>query len=131
MGTYFNSPHSPKPALWPPVTMTRMSLRAGGKFATIRIQPHRQVKLDLQRLFSRSMSIEFTEPKPPPPRSRGRRMMLVVLAGVLAIVGTLAGGYYFATRPVALRIAVGPPNSDDLRVVQALTQAFAQSHSYI
>ena len=31
-----------------------------------------------------------------------------MLAGLLAIVGTLAGGYYFAMRPVTLRIAVGP-----------------------
>jgi len=58
-------------------------------------------------------------------------MIFIVLAGVLAIIGTLAAGYYFAMRPVTLRIAVGPPNSDDLRVVQALTQAFAQSHSQI
>jgi TRAP transporter TAXI family solute receptor len=57
--------------------------------------------------------------------------MFIMLAGVLAIVGTLAGGYYFAVRPVTLRIAVGPANSDDLRVVQALTQAFAQTHSHI
>ena len=57
--------------------------------------------------------------------------MFIMLAGVLAIVGALAGGYYFAMRPVALRIAVGPANSDDLRVVQALTQAFAQAHSPI
>jgi TRAP transporter TAXI family solute receptor len=57
--------------------------------------------------------------------------MFVVLAGVLAIVGTLAGAYYFAMRPVTLRVAVGPASSDDLRVVQALTQAFAQAHSQI
>ena len=57
--------------------------------------------------------------------------MFVVLAGVLAIIGTLAGAYYFAMRPVTLRIAVGPANSDDLKVVQALTQAFAQAHSQI
>jgi len=57
--------------------------------------------------------------------------MFLMLAGVLAIIGALAGGYYFETRPVTLRIAVGPPNSDDLRVVQALTQAFAQAHSHI
>lgn len=57
--------------------------------------------------------------------------MFIVLAGVLAIIGTLAGAYYFAMRPVTLRIAVGPANSDDLRVVQALTQAFAQAHSQI
>jgi TRAP transporter TAXI family solute receptor len=47
-----------------------------------------------------------------------------MLAGVLAIIGALAGGYYFAMRPVTLRIAVGPANSDDLKVVQNLAQAF-------
>jgi TRAP transporter TAXI family solute receptor len=64
-------------------------------------------------------------PVPPSPRSAKRKMMFVSLAGVLAIVGTLAGAYYFAMRPVALRIAVGPANSDDLKLVQKLTQAFA------
>ncbi len=57
--------------------------------------------------------------------------MFVVLAATLAIIGTLAGGYYFAARPVALRIAVGPANSDDLKVVQALAQGFAQARSQI
>ncbi|HEX9468278.1 MAG TPA: ABC transporter substrate-binding protein, partial [Bradyrhizobium sp.] len=57
--------------------------------------------------------------------------MFVTLAGVLAIVGTLAGAYYFAMRPVALRIAVGPANSDDVKLVQTLAQAFAQTHSYV
>ncbi|MET3220799.1 TRAP transporter TAXI family solute receptor [Bradyrhizobium japonicum] len=31
----------------------------------------------------------------------------------------------------ALKIAVGPPNSDDIKVVQALTQAFSQNKSYV
>jgi TRAP transporter TAXI family solute receptor len=76
--------------------------------------------------------LELNEPaKPPSPRSAKRSILFVVLAAILAIVGSLAGGYYFAMRPVTLRIAVGPANSDDLRVVQALTQAFAQSHSQI
>jgi len=57
--------------------------------------------------------------------------MFITLAGILAIVGSLAGGYYFASRPVTLRIAVGPANSDDVKVVQALTQAFNQTHSHI
>jgi TRAP transporter TAXI family solute receptor len=52
-------------------------------------------------------------------------MTLILLAAVLAIVGITAGSYYFAMRPVTLRIAVGPQNSDDVKVVQALTQAFA------
>ena len=50
--------------------------------------------------------------------------MFVSLAGALAIFGALAAGYYFAMRPVSLRIAVGPANSDDIKVVQTLAQAF-------
>lgn len=57
--------------------------------------------------------------------------MLATLAGLLALFGMLAGVYYFAMRPVTLRIAVGPANSDDLKVVQALTQAFTQAHSHV
>ncbi|MGA8897898.1 TAXI family TRAP transporter solute-binding subunit [Bradyrhizobium sp.] len=57
--------------------------------------------------------------------------MFIVLAGVLAIIGIVTAGYYFAVRPVALRIAVGPAGSDDLKVVQALSQAFVQAHSQI
>ena len=54
--------------------------------------------------------------------------MLITLAGTLALVGAVASAYYFAMRPVTLRIAVGPPNSDDVKVVQTLTQSFAHSH---
>src|SRR3954453_8380735 len=64
------------------------------------------------------------KPIPPSPRSAKRRLTFVTLAGVLAIVGALVAGYYFAMRPVTLRIAVGPANGDDLKVVQNLTQAF-------
>jgi TRAP transporter TAXI family solute receptor len=56
---------------------------------------------------------------------------LVTIAGVLAIIGTLAAGYYFAVRPVTLKIAVGPANSDDIKLVQRLTQAFVQNKSYV
>ena len=65
-------------------------------------------------------------------RSARRRLTFVLLAGALAIIGTLASGYYFAMRPVTLRIAVGPANSDDLRVVQVLAQALNnQPHSLV
>jgi TRAP transporter TAXI family solute receptor len=64
-----------------------------------------------------------------PPTRRG--FALIVLAAVLAMIGALAAGYYFAMRPVTLRIAVGPPNSDDLKVVHALSQAFLTAHSQI
>ena len=55
----------------------------------------------------------------------------MVLVGILTLIGLSGAGYYYAVRPVILRIAVGPPNSDDLRVVQALSQAFLTSHSQI
>lgn len=65
------------------------------------------------------------KPTPPlSPRPAKRRVIFVTLAGVLAIVGALVAAYYFAMRPVTLRVAVGPANSDDLKVVQNLTQAF-------
>src|ERR1700704_3141943 len=86
------------------------------------------MKLNLKRLFARSMTGGpdlVGPPVPPSPRSAKRMMMFITLAGILAIVGTLAGAYYFAMRPVVLRIAVGPANSDDLKLVQKLTQAFA------
>jgi TRAP transporter TAXI family solute receptor len=92
------------------------------------------MKLDLKRLFARSMTggLDLAGPPPAPsPRSAKRKIMFVTLAGILAVVGALAGGYYFEMRPVTLRIAVGPANSDDLKVVQALTQAFVQAHSQI
>lgn len=92
------------------------------------------MKLSLKRLFGRSMSggLDLAEaPSPPSPRSAARKTALVSLALVLAIVGALAGGYYFAMRPVTLKVAVGPTNSDDVKVVQALTQAFAQSKALV
>src|ERR1700737_1268932 len=85
-----------------------------------------QTEIEPQTIVSRAMT-EGPDPvepiAPPSPRSARRRLTFVMLAGVLAIVGALAAGYYFAMRPVTLRIAVGPPNSDDLKVVQALAQA--------
>lgn len=92
------------------------------------------MKLSLKRLFGRSMtggSNLAEAPSPPSPRSAARKTALVTLALVLAIVGALAGGYYFAMRPVTLKIAVGPANSDDLKVVQTLTQAFVQSKGFV
>jgi TRAP transporter TAXI family solute receptor len=90
--------------------------------------------LDLKRLFARSMTDGpdlVGPPRAPSPRSARRKLMFVTLAGILAVVGTLAASYYFAIRPETLRIAVGPANSDDIKVVQALTQAFTQARSQI
>ena len=67
------------------------------------------MNLNLQRMFARSMTGDpelVGPPAPPSPRSAKRKMMLITLAGILAVVGALAGAYYFAMRPVSLRIAV-------------------------
>ena len=92
------------------------------------------MNLNLKRLFARSMTggLDPTAPpSPPAPGSARQKAMLITLAGVLAIVGVLVGSYYFAMRPVTLRIAVGPAGSDDVKVMQTLTQAFAQTHGYV
>ena len=68
---------------------------------------------------------------PPVTRSSVRGIWLLALAAVLAIIGAVAGTYYYFERPVVLKIAVGPANSDDLKVVQTLTQAFAQHRNYV
>ncbi len=79
-----------------------------------------------------SGAVGLVEPQArPSPRPAQRRMMFIMLATILAVAGTTAGIYYFATRPETLRFAVGPANSDDVRVVQALTQAFVQSRGQI
>jgi TRAP transporter TAXI family solute receptor len=80
------------------------------------------------------MTEGFESAGPPVPStslSAVRKATFIALAAVLAIVGLLAGAYYFEMRPVALKIAVGPANSDDVKVVLALTQAFVQNRAYV
>jgi len=86
------------------------------------------MNLSLKQLFSRSIEDGPDVVRPPSPRSAKRKMLLITLAGTLALVGAVSSAYYFAMRPVILRIAVGPQSSDDLKVVQTLTQSFAHSH---
>jgi TRAP transporter TAXI family solute receptor len=61
------------------------------------------------------------------PRARRRkRSLLLLLAAGLFIFAAVAGASFLLLRPVTLRIAVGPPGSDDQKLVQALAQAFAR-----
>jgi TRAP transporter TAXI family solute receptor len=65
-------------------------------------------------------------------RRRKRRISaLLVLAAGLLLFATAAGGLYWALRPTILKIAVGPPNSDDLKLIQALGQTFARDQSSV
>src|SRR5437764_14498623 len=89
------------------------------------------MKPSVKRLFARSMTggLDLVEPPATPSlRSSARRAMLITLAGLLAIVGALAGGHYFAMRPVSLRIPGGPASRDDGKLVPAPTPAFTQAH---
>lgn len=54
----------------------------------------------------------------------------ILLAGVL-IFAAAAGALYVALQPVTLRIAVGPPGSDDQRLIQALAQTFSRERSAV
>jgi TRAP transporter TAXI family solute receptor len=53
----------------------------------------------------------------------------LVLAAGLLIFSAIAGAGFLILRPSTLRIAVGPPGSDDHKLVQALAQSFASDGS--
>jgi TRAP transporter TAXI family solute receptor len=61
-------------------------------------------------------------------RKRKSFALLVLVAGIL-LFGAAAGTLYYALRPITLRIAVGPPGSDDHRLIHALAQTFAREAS--
>src|ERR1700687_4236718 len=64
-------------------------------------------------------------------RRKRRNSLLLLLAAGLLLFGAAAGALYYALRPVTLRIAVGPPASDDQKLIQAMAQAFARDRSAI
>src|SRR4051794_3633966 len=64
-------------------------------------------------------------------RRNNRLSALLVLAAGLLLFAAAGAGLYLVLRPVTLRIAVGPPGSDDQKLVQALAQAFARDKSHV
>jgi TRAP transporter TAXI family solute receptor len=65
-------------------------------------------------------------------RRRKRRISaLLVFAAGLLLFAAAAGGLYWALRPVTLKIAVGPPGSDDQKLIQALAQTFSRDQSSV
>lgn len=63
-------------------------------------------------------------------RKRKSYALLILAAGIL-LFGIAAASLYWFLQPTVLRIAVGPPNSDDQKLVQTLTQIFARERSPI
>jgi TRAP transporter TAXI family solute receptor len=56
---------------------------------------------------------------------------LLILAAGLLLFAAAAAGLVLALRPVTLKIAVGPPGSDDQKLILALAQTFAHEKSSV
>src|SRR5665213_3449391 len=56
---------------------------------------------------------------------------IVLFAGGLMFTAALIGLLFFSWRPATLRIAVGPPGSEDVKVVQEIAQAFTRERHYV
>ena len=63
-------------------------------------------------------------------RKRKSYALLVLAAGIL-LFGVAGSALYLFLQPTVLRIAVGPPNSDDQKLIQALAQIFARERNPI
>ena len=70
-------------------------------------------------------------PAPPRPRKKRRNYALLILAAGMLAFGVAAGTLYYVLRPVTLRIAVGPPGSEDQKLIQLMAQTFARDNSAI
>lgn len=60
-----------------------------------------------------------------------RASLVAVTVGSLLFGVALVGFLFFSLRPTTLRIAVGPPGSDDVKVVQSITAAFTRERHYV
>jgi len=77
------------------------------------------------------MSDETENPGISRRRRKRRSYSLLILAAGIFLFGATAGALYLLLRPTTLRIAVGPPGSDDQKLVQTLAQIFARDGSHI
>jgi TRAP transporter TAXI family solute receptor len=80
-------------------------------------------------------TMSSSEPNEQPTVSRRKRKRknysLLILAAGIFLFGAAAGTLYLALRPTTLRIAVGPPGSDDHKLIQALAQIFTRDGSSV
>jgi TRAP transporter TAXI family solute receptor len=64
-------------------------------------------------------------------RRKRRSYALLVLAAGIFMFGAAAGALYYVLRPTILRIAVGPPGSEDQKLIQLMASTFARDGSAI
>lgn len=60
-----------------------------------------------------------------------RASLVAVTIGGLLFGAALVGFLFFSFRPATLRIAVGPPGSEDVKVIQSITEAFTREQHYV
>ena len=77
------------------------------------------------------MSKTAEDPAPTRPRKKRRNYSLLILAAGILLFGMAAGTLFYVLHPVTLRIAVGPPGSDDQKLIQVLAQTFAHDGSSV
>lgn len=63
-------------------------------------------------------------------RKRRNSLLQLLLAGLL-VFAAATGGLYYALRPVTLRIAVGPPGSNDQKLIQAMAETFDRGRNAV
>src|ERR1700710_57151 len=77
------------------------------------------------------MSEMNDNPAPSRPRKKRKNYALLILALGMLAFGVAAGTLYYVLRPVTLRIAVGPPGSEDQKLIQLMAQTFARDNNSI
>ncbi|MFK4620555.1 hypothetical protein ABIF50_003861 [Bradyrhizobium diazoefficiens] len=85
---------------------------------------HGDLDLQLAAAMSSTESASKTTSEAARRERRRSNSLLFALAVGFLVFGAAAGALYYALRPEVLRIAVGPPGSDDYKVVEAMADAF-------
>src|SRR5258708_10845794 len=75
------------------------------------------------------MSNQTQDSTPSRPRRKRKNYSLLILAAGILLFGAAAGALYYVLQPITVRIAVGPPGSDDQKLVQLMAQTFARDRS--
>lgn len=65
-----------------------------------------------------------------PPAGSQKVLLLILFAGIAVFAGCSVGLYYYL-KPTVFRIAVGPPGSDDQKLVQVMADTFTQKRNAI
>ena len=95
-----------------------------------RPKSHPDFCLNLAAAMSSSDDLSETRDVSGRHRKRRNSLLLLLAAGLLGF-GVAAGALYYVLQPVTLRIAVGPPGSDDHKLIQAMAETFAHDRSHV